>query len=80
MGTDPHAVSYMDRRRVITAPVLRLLPVIDRGKYYIRTDQYIIPYIYASVILEMASAVDKYILSDIDIFPAFRIKRRKHGK
>ena len=60
--------------------MFRFHAVIDSGKHHMRPYQYMISQINASLILKMTAAVDKHILSDKYIFPAVRIKRRKHRK
>ena len=75
MGTDPYSFPDIDRCRYIVRPFLRLSAMVDRRQHDLRPDQRAVPDIDPALILKMASAVDKNIFADVDIFPTVRIKR-----
>ena len=65
----------MNRCIMITA-VIGVKIMIDRSKYNIMTDQYIISDEYAALILKMAGSIDEDSLSYVDISSKIRMKRR----
>lgn len=78
IGTDPYIFTKHDRCRIGGMAVFRYKSVVERCK------NHVVPYLAtvtqrnAAVVLEMAAGIDEHIITDFDIFPEIRIKRRKH--
>lgn len=52
--------------------------MIERSKDYIMSDQAIVSQGNSSLILEMATSVDKYIFTYMDVLSKVRVKRREN--
>ena len=52
--------------------------MIDGGQHDMGTDEHPIADVNATLVLEMATAVDKNIFADVNVLTTFRIKRREH--
>ena len=70
----------MNRRRVQCLAFLRCQIMIQRREYDAMTDQCTVINENTALILEFAAGIDKYMLSNRNIFSKVGIKRRKQTK